>query len=296
MTPTICHTKLGHHTATALRFGGSGPAAHFYHANGFGAEAYLPFLGALAPHFSLSALNMRPLWPDAPSPRRRIGWHQYADDLIAWLDATQSGPVIGLGHSLGAVATAYAANKRPDLFRGLVLIEPPGTSLGVSAALRTVPYGIRKRLGPIQAAARTRHDWSDAQEMFADLRSNPAYKRFDDTTLHHLVATTTRERNGGITLSYPSHWEVHNYLTAPHSLPDLIRLKTPTHIISAKPSFFCSPQIMAKIESKRPDIAFSKFPKHGHLMPLEAASDTARATLNAVAHLLGNAPSDHMAP
>ncbi|SHJ27047.1 Pimeloyl-ACP methyl ester carboxylesterase [Shimia gijangensis] len=286
MMPIQSQTQLGPHIATALQFGGAGTPLHFYHANGFGASAYLPYLQRIAPHYCLSALNMRPLWPNAPAPERKIGWHQYADDLIAWLEATQSGPVVGLGHSMGAVATAFAANKRPDLFQALVLIEPPGTSLAVSALLRSVPYNLRKRLGPIRAASRARHIWPDCETMFGDLRPDPAYKRFDDAGLRHLIANTTHNNTKGVSLSFPVNWEMHNYLHAPHSLPALSRLQVPTHIIAAKTSFFCPPEVMAKIEAKRPDVRFSNFPNHGHLMPLEAPEDAATATLDALGTLL----------
>ena len=37
---------------------------------------------------------------------------------------TQTPPVIGMGHSLGAVATAIAAASYPELFKALILIDP----------------------------------------------------------------------------------------------------------------------------------------------------------------------------
>lgn len=285
-TPEQILTPIGGHTALAYRFAANGAPLHFYHANGFGAQAYLPFLQDIIPHFSVSALNMRPLWPDGPAPRRRIGWRQYGDDLIDWLDATQSEPVIGVGHSMGAAATAFAANKRPDLFRALVLIEPAGAKWLDSMVLRALPYDLRKRMKLIRAASRDRHTWPNAEAMFAQMRPDRAYRRFDDPTLRHLIAATTRKTDDGITLIFPINWETHNILTAPHTLPDLTRLSVPTQIIAAKPGFFCAPEIMARLQARRPDIGFSHFPNHGHLMPLESSSDTAKATLAALSALL----------
>ena len=286
MTLTTIHTPIGTHTASALRLSDTGAPLHFYHANGFGARAYLPFLEKLTPKYNVSALNMRALWPSAPIPDRKIGWHQYAHDLVHWLEATQSEPVIGVGHSMGAVATAIAANLRPDLFRALVLIEPTSTTFGVAALLKSVPYDMRKYLGPLKTAMRSQTEWRDADEMLASLRLLSAYKRFGDKDLRALIDATTVANDKGITLAYSPHWENHNYFTAGHNLPELARLKVPSHIIATKPSFFVSPAVLIKLRSRRPDIGFSQFLENGHLMPLEAPDDAADAVVSALEGLL----------
>ena len=286
MTLETIHTPIGPHTASALRLSDVGAPLHFYHANGFGAQAYLPFLRKLAPNYSVSALNMRALWPSAPDPDRKIGWHQYAYDLIDWLEATQSEPVIGVGHSMGAIATTIAANLRPDLFRSLVLIEPTSTTFGVGALLKSVPYSMRKHLGPLKTATRSQTEWRGPDEMFVDFRASPAYKRFDDNALMALIDATTIADRTGIALAYPLHWENHNFYTAGHNLPELSRLKVPSHIIATKPSFFVSPAVITKLQARRPDIGFSQFLEHGHLMPLEAPEDAAKAVYCALDGLL----------
>ena len=99
------------------------PRAHFYGGNGFTVGAYSPLLQALTGQFSISALAMRGYWYDKPSARC-LTRAQDADMLIEFLEKTQDAPIIGIGHSQGATATAIAAAKRPDLFSQLYLIEP----------------------------------------------------------------------------------------------------------------------------------------------------------------------------
>lgn len=286
MTRATIHTPIGLHTASALQLSDKGAPLHFYHANGFGAQAYVPFLEKLAPNYSVSALNMRALWPSKPEIDHKIGWQQYAYDLIHWLETTQSEPIIGVGHSMGAIATAIAANLRPDLFRALVLIEPTSTTFSVGVLLRSVPYGMRKHLGPLKTATRSQTEWRDVGEMLADLRSSAAYKRFDDNALRCLIDATTIPNEAGITLAYSPLWENHNYFTAGHNLPELARLSVPSHIIATKPSFFVSPAVLTKLRARRPDIGFSQFVENGHLMPLEAPKDAADAVLSALDGLL----------
>lgn len=285
MLHTEIQTPHGPHTATALNLSDNGPALHFYHANGFGPECYMPFLSHLTPHYAVSALKMRPLWPTQPMPVARKGWRQYGDDLIAWLDHQNLGPIIAVGHSMGAIATAYAANARPDLFRALVLIEPAGAKRMSAALLHSLPYRYRHRIKVVDNALRRHMTWSDPEHAFSHMRQDPVYKRFDDAQLRHLVTATTTPHESGLVLEYPRHWENHNYLTAPYSLPALTRLSVPTHIIMAKPSFFSAPETTAKLKAKRPDIEITHMPTHGHLLPLEAPDAAAKATLEAVAQL-----------
>ncbi len=48
----------------------------------------------------------------------------YAEDVIEVIQELGIGPVTFVGHSVSAMIGVSAANKRPDLFRGLVLVTP----------------------------------------------------------------------------------------------------------------------------------------------------------------------------
>ncbi len=51
-------------------------------------------------------------------------WNIFVEDLKGLIEKTMSPPIIGMGHSLGAVTTYMAAAKYPDLFSCLILIDP----------------------------------------------------------------------------------------------------------------------------------------------------------------------------
>ena len=86
--------------------------AHFYGGNGFTAGVYLPLLTKLSKQFTITSLAMRGYWYDLPS-LKKLTREQDADMLIDFLERTQDKPVVGIGHSQGATATAIAAAKRP---------------------------------------------------------------------------------------------------------------------------------------------------------------------------------------
>ncbi|PXX69058.1 lipase [Nocardia tenerifensis] len=47
-----------------------------------------------------------------------------ADDLVELLEAETTEPVTVVGHSFGGACAMYLARRRPDLIRGLVLLDP----------------------------------------------------------------------------------------------------------------------------------------------------------------------------
>jgi pimeloyl-ACP methyl ester carboxylesterase len=123
-----------------LDWGGDGRHAHFLHGNGFCAGAYAPFIRYLVPRFRILASDIRGQGGSEFSAVERIRhWRIFAEDLNLLIRRLRQPPVIGMGHSLGAVATGIAAASHLDLFSALVLIDPvflPRRILYRIAALR----------------------------------------------------------------------------------------------------------------------------------------------------------------
>ena len=100
------------------------PHIQFTAANGFPASTYSHVLGCikqLNPNIqSINAVD-------------KIGHTDFTiglscnalvDELILSIVNSNHYPVIGIGHSIGAMLTLQAAAKRPDLFSSLILLEP----------------------------------------------------------------------------------------------------------------------------------------------------------------------------
>jgi pimeloyl-ACP methyl ester carboxylesterase len=140
-----------------LDWGGPGQAAHFLHGNGFCAGAYAPFVRHLAGKLHITASDIRGHSGSEFETIERIrNWRVFAEDLALLVRGTQTPPVIGMGHSLGAVASAIAAASYPDLFKALILIDPvflPPSTLWKAAGMRLLGLA---RTGPRAARARSR--------------------------------------------------------------------------------------------------------------------------------------------
>lgn len=110
---------------SCLRWEGAGPFLHFAHATGFNAETYRSLLTPLADRLSVAACDQRGHgFSTLPTAKPPTAWTIYRDDLVRILERLDKGPAILAGHSMGGTVSLMAAALRPELVRGLVLVEP----------------------------------------------------------------------------------------------------------------------------------------------------------------------------
>lgn len=110
---------------SCLDWDGAGPFLHFAHATGFNAETYRGLLTPLADQLSVTACDQRGHgFSTLPTKAPPTGWNIYRDDLIRILERLGKGPAILAGHSMGGTVSLMVAATRPELVRGLVLVEP----------------------------------------------------------------------------------------------------------------------------------------------------------------------------
>jgi pimeloyl-ACP methyl ester carboxylesterase len=108
----------------AVHTSGSGPSMVLLHANGGDHRDFDAIVGRLASDATVHAVD----WPGhgdsaAATAPTACG---FADLLPAILDQLGGGPFLVFGNSVGGFAALRAAARRPDLFRGLVLVDPGG--------------------------------------------------------------------------------------------------------------------------------------------------------------------------
>ncbi|MCC7020311.1 MAG: alpha/beta hydrolase [Ardenticatenales bacterium] len=259
------------------------------HANGYPPRCYRALTEALAPGFHAVGLPTRPM--SAAESDGWVGlatWRPLADDLVAAIEALAcangTGPVVGLGHSLGGVLTLYAAVARPDLFSHVVLVDPvfiEPTALAATAA--EGDNGDSPRAALVRGAVGRRYRWADADEAFAHFRPKPVFERFDDAALVDYVAgaltdDVADDAAGGLTLAIPREWEAQIHRTSPTDVWDVLpRLTVPTLAIRGALSDTLSPAAWQRWQALQPAATFVEIPGVGHLLPFEAPGAVADA-------------------
>ena len=246
------------------------PSAHFYGGNSFTVGTYAPLLNALATGFDLSALALRGYWYDKPQAPR-LTREQDADILIKFLEKTQDAPIVGIGHSQGATATAMAAAKRPDLFSQLYLIEPVTFTKKQATLYNMLPRQFLLSREPFKSTLTKQATWVSVDDYYKSLRAQRAYKRISDEHLLVFAEQSLAANNeGSYSLMFAPEQELANYFGAPHIDAALKKLSCPYTLITGKPTLFINHKVRKQWHKFVPDGSIISLPDYGHLLPMEA--------------------------
>jgi pimeloyl-ACP methyl ester carboxylesterase len=185
-----------------------------------------------------------------------------------------------VGHSLGAVTTAYAAVRRPDLFRTLVLIEPVFLPPHVLDVIRAYP----ERAGFADFAEKTckrRYHWPDRQAAFDHFRPKEALASWPDDALWDYVNESLRQVEDGVVLAFSREWEAKFYSQPPLDVWEIVpRLTQPTLAIRATQSDTLFPDAWTLWQQLQPEAHFIEIPDVGHMLTLERPLLTAQIILD----------------
>ncbi|MBL8094568.1 MAG: alpha/beta hydrolase [Anaerolineales bacterium] len=250
----------------------------FAHANGYPPGAYRPLLDQLAEHHRVLAPEARPLWPGA-RPEAVSTWDVFADDWLAWAMREALPPVIGVGHSIGAITLLQAALRAPERFTALVLLDPVLFTPGRHWLWRVVrAAGLGERLHPlVKATLKRRRHFASVAEMVGRYRRVSVFKRIDDRgLLAYAESLAAPAPEGGVTLRFTPEWEARIYMTG---APDLWRrlptLKHPALIVAGAESDTFVPAAVSRARRALPQAEVEIVPGAGHLVPLEKPNDVA---------------------
>ena len=258
---------------------------HFYHANGFPAGVYMPFLNQLNLSFDVYALNSRATHPDAGEPDHS-DWHVFADDLIKFLEK-QGKPIIAIGHSMGASATVLAATKRPDLFKALILIEPAMLDWPLSLVFKFTPKRYIKNSKLVQGTLNKKDSWNSREDFSSYIKRFKGYKKFspeayDAFTQHAVAKLEAATGDQAISeadtfkLAFHKEWEAHNYTMPPYLMghfAKLEQLKIPTVAIRGNVNGFFPDKYWTKWKNNQPSAVFLQDKNFAHLIPLEGPKE-----------------------
>lgn len=258
----------------------------FAHANGFTGASYRSFLAPLERHFdimSLVRLGHHPEYPVGPN------WLRLRDELLTQLEACQS-PIIGVGHSMGGVLMAMAAEAAPQWFRCVVLLDPP-LMLGVDAwALKLAKgLGFVDRITPAGKSRGRRETWPDRNAMGHYLRRRGLFRRFTDEALRDYVEGGTRVlEDGRAQLVFDPVVETEIFRHLPdhlHGLPT--RLQVPLALLAGTESDLITPRRRRRL--RRYGVRVEMVPG-GHMFPMEHPDSTRQALLATLDSLLEDRP------
>ncbi|ATJ81841.1 alpha/beta fold hydrolase [Halomonas beimenensis] len=255
----------------------------FAHANGFPGLSYRGFLAPLAERFDVHPLDRLGHHPDFPVGHN---WLALRDELLSHL-ADYREPVVGVGHSMGGVLMAMAAEQAPERFRCVVMLDPP-LMLGLDAlAMKAIKrLGLVDRFTPAGRTLGRRTTWSNARAMRDYLRRRGLFRRFTDQALTDYVEGGTRTLDDGrVVLLYDPDIEVAIFRHLPDHLDDLPeRLQVPVGVLAGQESDLLIPRRRRRL--RRRGVRVGEVPG-GHMFPMEHPEAARRALLEMIDTLTG---------
>jgi len=263
-------------------FGGRGLPLHFLHANGYPPNCYKPLFELLQTQYRLFGMLLRPLWEHV-RPEDTDDWYGFSRDLLHFLTSNspaallsagpQPIPVIGVGHSIGAMVTLRAALRDPAQFRALVLLDPV-----LFIPRRLVEWKLQRAKDPrssplIEGALRRRRLFKDLESAFRSYRQRDVFRYMTDENLRIYIEGITRPSvNGGYELLYSPEWEARIYFTSLQDFDiwnNLEKLKVPALFLRGAETDTFLEEAAALVKQKQPGAVVEALDKSTHLLPLE---------------------------
>ena len=206
------------------------PLLHFAHATGFNGETYRGLLTPLQGRFRVAAADLRghgfTTLPAEPGPQ--ADWRTFGNDLAAILDKLQAGPAVLAGHSMGAITSLMVAAARPDLVRGLVLVEPelvPRFSRQIAQVMRLFGRTPPGNSNLAVLAAKRRAIFPSFEMALAAYRGRGAFKTWPEETIADYLRGGLLPTGNGteMRLACAPAWESSVFQHAPPGIARLAR-------------------------------------------------------------------------
>ena len=256
---------------------------HFMHGNSFPSGTYRVFLDHLREKYDVQVSDMLGHHPDYPVDD---GWRNLARELIDTLVSRYQQPVILVGHSLGGILSLMVARARPDLVRGVVVIDSPIVAGWRALLVRVSKWlGVDRKYGPARFSEKRKHLWKDKQAAFDHFAAKEIFAIWPPEVLWDYIHAGTVETEDGVTLRFTREVETAVYLGLPHGLGRLIRRRPPVPIgfVGGTESVECA-QAGDFYTRKLMEPNYTLIPG-GHLIPMETPKQTAQAVLAMLAKL-----------
>src|SRR5512144_3030869 len=180
----MTNTPIPSSPIPSFDLGGNGPSLHFLHANGYPPECYRPLLELLQTSYHVFGMLLRPLWLNS-HPKEIRDWKPFSEDLLNFLAPPTSTPVIGVGHSIGAMVTLRTALRDPGKFKALVLIDPVLFMFPRLIAWHiSLTRGLGDRAHPlIQGAKNRRRTFYDLETLYRGYRNRKIFRYMSNENL-----------------------------------------------------------------------------------------------------------------
>lgn len=245
---------------------------HFSHANGFPAGSYNTLFSYLSDDFELGTIDR--LGHDANYPVTN-NWGFLLKQLIDYFEQHYDRPVYAVGHSLGGLLSLMLANQRPDLVKGLIMLDSPLlTSFEARSLFLLKRLGLIDRVTPAARTLGRQEEWESLSDVADYFRQRKLFRSFDERCLMDYVERGTQALSTGRRrLHFNAATEIKIYRTIPDNLHKTQTLSMPSAVVGGKYS-----DVLKQHHGRRMKRKLGMkvdWVEGGHMFPLEKPQLTA---------------------
>jgi pimeloyl-ACP methyl ester carboxylesterase len=245
---------------------------HFSHANGFPSGCYATLFSYLSDDYDIR--NIDRLGHDKDYPVTN-NWEFLVQQLIDYFEHHYNQPVYAVGHSLGGVLSMMVAAKRPDLVKGLIMLDSPFLTAFESFGLNWVKrLGLIDKVTPAGRTLGRQEQWDSLAHTQRYFRGKKLFQAFDERCLNDYIDAGTQALNcGRRQLHFSASTEIDIYRTVPDNLHHTKPFTMPSSVIAGKYSDVFKKQHGYKMQRQLGmDVHWVE---GGHMFPMEHPKLTA---------------------
>jgi len=234
------------------------PVAVLLAGTAFVAETWFPFAEGLSQRYRVYAIDRRGHGA-SDKPQSGYEFFDFAEDLVAVMDALDITAELAVGHSAGATDILVAATLRPDLFKQLFVHEPTVADPEPNASPVTLPESAVSYKDSVRSR---RYQFPSRAEAMDHFRAREPYIRWPESAvLSQWNAGLKASEAGGVELSLhpdlelqildPVLYAIANLYRVDHRGDPFQRFNTLAHPIALVHSSDSEPMFSIMIERAR---------------------------------------------
>lgn len=257
---------------------------NFVHANGFPAGSYQTLFDYFPEKYQV--ISHEKYGHDKRYPVKN-NWQPLVDELINFvkqqLEIHQQKQVINVGHSFGGVISFIAACQQPDLFKGLVMLDPPvitGSTAFMMKFLKKTRF--IDKFSPSGKALVRRKTWPLGTDVAKLFSKRSLFKNFDERCLADYVSHGIIQKDEQLELAFSAQIEADIFRNLAENLSSYKnKLILPAALIYAEQTDVCPHSFFKKFAKLNKNIRLTTT-TGGHMFPLEQPEKTATLITNII--------------
>lgn len=262
---------------------------HLLHGNGFSAMTLAAMTSQLPTKSNIWLTDIPGHGLSTQPTKAMPNWNQLADTIADAIykqaNVEKDGPLIGVGHSMGAILTLLSAVKHPDLFSEIILLDPVlfKSEMIIVQHLMKITGTWRKR-SMVKSVSNRTFEWENIEAMKHNIASKPFYKSWHPQVISdycHSGSSVSSE--GTVRLSCSPQWEASIFGSCPTKLWHAIKkINIPVNMLVAKNTYFFIPSAVKRAAKINKHIRWQEFGER-HCFPMEQPIETAEILTKIIA-------------